>query len=213
MELVVAILVIAFLGSNALAGTISSTPAPVASGPGLGLVSVPAIVTVNINNDNQTGGGASDNNIVIPLKRFDSNNLIDIVFSLGSTDGTTEYKVTEFVDNNTGIPWSSYKMQLGTGTGAQFVPFTTGGLDFDAPGFDTPPSSGVFPVVATSPYELNYSGGLQGTGAQQHVFRLDIPDAGNTFTLRQIPTAIPEPGLLGLMCSVVLSAFAVRRAR
>jgi len=214
MDLTIAIVAIALLSSTALAGTISSLPAPVSSGPGLGLVSVPAIVTVNVNNDNQTGATpASDNNVVIPLKRFDSAGLIDIVFTLGSTYGTTEYKVTEFVDNNTGVPWSSYRMQLGTGTGAGFVPFTTGSLDFDAPGFDPPPSSTAFAAVATSPYQLTYSGGLQGAGAQQHVFRLDIPDAGNTFTLRQIPTPIPEPGILSLLGCLGLGVIAKRRVR
>ena len=89
---------------------------------------VPAIVTLNADNDNQIGGGATDNNIVIPLKRFDANDYIDIVFTTDFSQGTTEYKVTEFVDNNTGVAWSAYKMQLGTGTGATFVPFSAGTL-------------------------------------------------------------------------------------
>ena len=135
-------LVVASVGSTAAAATISSTIAPVASGPGLGLVIVPAIVTLNQNNDNQVGGEATDNNLVIPLKRFDANDYIDIVFTINSSDGTTEYKVTEFVDNNTGSPWSSYKMQLGSGVGPLFVAATSGGLDFDAPTYDAPPSLG-----------------------------------------------------------------------
>jgi hypothetical protein len=204
---------VVMVSSTTFAGMIVSIPAPAASGPGMGLVSVPAISTPNLNNDNQTGGGAADNNLVIPLKRFDANAFIDLVFSVSSTDGTTEYNVTEFVDNNTGVPWSSYKMQLGTGIGGSFIPFTSGSLDFDAPGFDSPPTSGSFPVVATSPYELTYTGGVQGTGAQQHVFRLDIPDALGSFTLRQIPTPVPEPGMFGLLGLLVVGAIAKRRVR
>src|SRR4051794_23492222 len=98
------------------AGVIAVSPAPVASGPGLGLVSVPAIVTANPNNDNQVGGGNDDNNIVIPLKRFDANDYIDLLFTTTPSRGSTEYKVTEFVDNNTGLNWSKYTMQLGFGT-------------------------------------------------------------------------------------------------
>src|SRR5215216_548315 len=117
------------------AGTIAATPAPVASGPGLGLVLVPAIITANSNNDNQIGtGGTNDNNIVIPLKRFDVNDYIDLVFTIDPSEGVTEYKVTEFVDNNTGVIWSAYTMQLGFGTGAGFTLSPVGdGLDFDFP--------------------------------------------------------------------------------
>ena len=106
-------LIVASFGSMAAAATISSSVAPVPSGPGLGLVIVPAIVTLNADNDNQIGGGATDNNIVIPLKRFDANDYIDIVFTTDFSQGTTEYKVTEFVDNNTGVAWSAYRMQIG----------------------------------------------------------------------------------------------------
>ena len=209
-------LIVASVGSTASAATISSTIAPVASGPGLGLVIVPAIVTLNANNDNQVGGGATDNNIVIPLKRFDANDYIDIVFTTDISQGTTEYKVTEFVDNNTGVAWSSYRMQLGTGTGGGFVPFSAGTLTFDAPNYDTPPTTtGGLTTIATSPYQLDFTGGIQGMGAQQYSFRLDIPDnfrgASAEFTLRQTPTAVPEPATAALMMLGAAAAFVVRR--
>ena len=208
-----------FVGLNTIidarAGVISSTTAPVASGPGLGLVVVPGIVTANPNNDNQVGGELTDNNLVIPLKRFDHNDYIDLVFAVTPSDGVTEYKVTEFVDNNTGIGWSSYKMQLGSGTGTSFVAATTGALDFDAPSYDAPPTSSALPAVTTSPYQLTFSGGSQGTGASTYTFRLDIPDLATTggpatFTLRQISTAVPEPGTLAI-AALGLIGLIVRR--
>jgi hypothetical protein len=214
MEFIVAAAMVAFLGSAASAGTIAASPAPVASGPGLGLVSVAAILSPNPNNDNQTGGGASDNDLVIALKRFDSNGPIDLVLTVTPSDGVTEYKVTEFVDNNSGVNWSSYKMQLGTGTGTSFVLSpSTDQLDFDAPNFDLPPTSGAFGTVAKSTDELVFSGGSQGSGAQQYTFRLDIPDLSqtSTFTLRQIPTAVPEPNTFALIGMVLCGLIARRR--
>ena len=41
------------------------------TGPGMGDVSVPVILTLNLDNDNQPGGGPLDNNITVPIKRFD----------------------------------------------------------------------------------------------------------------------------------------------
>jgi hypothetical protein len=211
-----------FFGLNftlvARAGVISSTTSPVASGPGLGLVIVPGIVTANPNNDNQVGGELTDNNLVIPLKRFDHNDYIDLLFTVTPSDGVTEYKVTEFVDNNTGINWSSYKMQLGSGTGTSFVAATSGALDFDAPSYDAAPSSPALPTVATSPFELTFSGGSQGTGASPYTFRLDVPDLARvggpaTFTLRQIPRPIPEPGTFAIAALGLIGLVARRWSR
>jgi hypothetical protein len=215
-QLMLLVTFVTYLGATASAAIISPTVAPVASGPGLGLVSVPAIFTPNPSNDNQAGGGAADNNVIIPLKRFDFNDYIDIVFATDLSTSTTEYKVTEFVDNNTGVGWSSYTMQLGTGTGANFAPFTSGALTFDAPNYDAPPTtSGPLTAIATSPYQLGFSGGVQTAGAQQYSFRLDIPNnfrAGSgEFTIRQLPTAVPEPATAGLLLIGAAGVYAARR--
>jgi len=133
---------VGFFVASALAGQIASVPAPTASGPGLGFVGIGAVVTTATNNDDSPGA-APDSNLVVPLKRFDSNGFIDIVFSVPSTDGVTEYQFSEFVDNNTGTNWNQYTMQLGFGTGAAFtqVGGLLDGLDFDQgpPGGNTPP--------------------------------------------------------------------------
>jgi hypothetical protein len=216
-----ALLVGAVSHSFALAGTIVDPPAPVISGPGLGFAQVLAIVTLNPNNDNQTGQTPlDDNDIIVPAKRFNTSDYIDIVFTVSDSDGVTEYQVREFVDNNTGVPWVNYTMQLGFGTGPGFVLSGAGdGLDFDAPNYDPPPSSATFSnVVAPDEDTLVFSGGLHGSGAQLYLVRIDVPDLSlgappfaGTFTLRQFPTPIPEPSAVALVGIALLGLAAARR--
>jgi hypothetical protein len=88
---------------NAMAlSQLASAQVEVQGSPGLGTVSVPAIVTVNPNNDNVPAAGVGDNNIFVPIKRFDHNGNIDIEFHVAPSQGVTEYSVFESVDNNTG---------------------------------------------------------------------------------------------------------------
>jgi len=201
-----------------LAGTIAVAPAPVASGPGLGTVAVPAIVTASPDNDNVPAAGAPDNNIFVPIKRFDHNGIIDIEFSVAPSNGVTEYQVFESVDNNTGLPWGLYTMQLGFGTGAAFVKSGAGdGLDFDAPTYDFPPTSSAMPIVGTPDEDtLVYSGGVHSSGAESYVFRLDVPNLPTVdfskFTLRQFPRPVPEPSTIALL-GLAIAGFAAYRSR
>jgi PEP-CTERM motif-containing protein len=219
MKLVAAVAAILLFRASAFGGTIQATPAPVASGPGLGFANVAAVVTVQANNDNVPSANGTDGNLVVPLKRFDSANFIDIEFTVLASDGTTEYKVSEFVDNNTGSAWSSYRMVLGFGTGANFIISPLGdGLDFDFPNYDTPPTSGAFPTVLTPDEDqLVFTGGLHGGGAQPYNFRIDVPDLIGRqipqFTLRQIPTANPIPEPSTLILASVAALGLVRRRR
>jgi hypothetical protein len=205
------------LGSTSFAGVILNTPAPVASGPGLGLASVSLISTLSPNNDNSPAPNPNDNNITVPIKRFDHVGFIDLVFAVAASSGVSEYKVSEFVDNNTGSPWTSYHMQLGFGTGAGFqLSPLNDGLDFDFPDYDTPPASAAFPFVATPDEDqLVFTGGVHSAGAQTYTFRIDVPDisgsAQPTFTLRQFPTAVPEPSMAALMIVGGLSVLARRK--
>lgn len=171
------------------------------TGPGVGLVSVPVVVTAIANNDNV---GLLNNNITVAVKRFDQLGYIDIQFEYVNSGGVTEYELFEAVDNNTGSPWSRYQMQLGHGVGNSFTPSLGGdGLDFDDPDLDPAPTSTAFTTVATAEDQLTFSGGLHAAGLQTYRVRIDVPDAatpgaGGTFTLRQIPTPIPEPATAAL---------------
>jgi len=216
-EFFAATALVALLSSAASAGTILPAPAPAISGPGLGFAQVVAVVTGAPNNDNVPAAGVADNNITVPFKRFDHPDYIDIVFTVAPSDGVTEYQVSEFVDNNTGLPWSRYNMVLGHGVGPGFVisPLNDG-LDFDFPNYDTPPASSAFATVLTPDEDrLIYTNGSHGAGAQTYALRIDVPDFAvtgglATFTLRQFPTAVPEPSVIAL-AAIGLLGFVGRR--
>jgi hypothetical protein len=189
------------------------------TGPGLGTVTVPAIITLSANNDNVPSPDRPDNNIFVPIKRFDHNGNIDIEFHVAPSQGVTEYQVFESVDNNTGVNWNQYNMSLGFGVGAAFIPSPAGdGLDFDSPGFDTPPTSSAFASVSLGEDNLTFMNGSQGTASETYKFRVDIPDlgagvagVGGTFTLRQTPIPVPEPSTLLLACLAMGGFVACRR--
>ncbi len=191
----------------AQAGTITGVGA--VTGTGLGFVAVPVIITPDEGSPDDTG------NIGIPIKRFDQTGYIDIEFFVRGSDpsGTTEYLLFESVDNNTGVDWSSYTMQLGQGLGAGFTQSDgTNGLTFDAPNYIPTPNSSVFAQVLTSPTRLDFYDGIQSTGSQIYQVWVDVPDGIQTFTLRQYPTPVPEPGTL-VLAAIAVGGFGLLKLR
>ena len=168
------------------------------------------------NNDNVVG--ASPNEVVVTQKDFFGvNGVADIVFTVIDSGGTTEYAFVEGVSNSSGIAWDQYRIELGFGEGSGFVASTPGdGLDFDTPDEDSPfdfsvffssPSlededtilaeGGIFPYLAftTPPF----------------LFSVDVPDGISSFTLRQIPIAVPEPASVAFLTLGAVAAVHRRR--
>ncbi len=172
----------------------------------------PVSPPVDPNNDNVVGD--SPNGILVTQKAFfDANGVADIVFSVTDSGGTTEYAFAEGVSNSTGLDFSQYRIELGFGEGALFVPSTSGdGLDFDAPDedstldfsafFSTPTLVGEDVILATGGLFPNLA-----FTTPPFIFSIDVPDGIDSFTLRQIPIAVPEPASMALLALGSIAAF------
>jgi len=173
------------------------------------IAGAPVVPPVDPNNDNVVG--ASPNGLFVTQKDFFGvNGVADIVFSVIDSGGTTEYAVAEGVSNSSGVDWSQYRIELGFGEGALFVPSTPGdGLDFDTPDEDSPFNFSAFFSSPSLPDEdtILAEGGLfpyLAFTTPLFQFSIDVPDGIDSFTLRQIPIAVPEPvsasliGVLGM---------------
>jgi hypothetical protein len=196
-------------------------------GPGAGTVG-PAGSNPAPNNDNTA---ALSPNAMSASFFFNSLQPVDIEFLVADSGGTTEYAFTDTFTNVNTLPWLGYRMELGFGTGANFVRVPVGaGLDFDTPTRDPQPTSSVYTDLDHQPNLIRWAGGtvnplVGGSGPPFGVmfrFSFDVPDglAGlhpqglNRFTLRQtaLTTAAPEPASTALL-GFGLAALAVRRRR
>lgn len=187
---------------SALAGTIP-TVGGVAGVSGGGTASVTGPFTPFPNN----APAATSANFAAIQKTFTSPTVpIDIVFNVTLSGGTTEYLIAEGIFNASGVPWNDFHVQLGFGTGANFVLANPSlGLSFDG---TPPPSSADLPITALTAQELGYSGGfIPNNSGMSLSFTIDVPDiAGRDgtyqFTMREYPSlASPEP------TSIVLAGF------
>ena len=158
------------------------------TGPGLGMAVF-------------TGSGTS----LIYQMTFESVAPIDAVVSLTGTGAATIQFSTfpipaDTVFNQTGVDWTDYHFELGTGSGTSFVPSTSS----DGLGFSGTPTSDVFKTLSQLQDSLSWSGAVVPTGGPgvNFAFSVDMPDGLNQFTVRELPsTAVPEAGTLLLVGS------------
>lgn len=154
-------------------------------------------------------------------KDFTGIGFSDIEFEVVDSGGVTEYAIVEGVLNNTGSDWASYHVQLGFGTGTDFVISpSSDGLDFDAPFYNSTISFDPTPYLSFPSYTASEDvidafgppGQLDFQYNEPFVFHIDVPDGITSFTLRQYPVAVPEPASVLLLAMLVLGGL-TRRAR
>lgn len=135
---------------------------------GIASVALDAVAPpVDPNNDDVAG--LSPNALLVTQKSYFAIGPVDIEFTVVPSGGVTEYTIREGVDNGTGVDWSSYRLELGFGVGADFVLSPSGdGLDFDSPDFNSSPDfSAFFTTVTESEDVLLATAGLSPTAASR----------------------------------------------
>lgn len=161
------------------------------------------------NNDN---AGAGNRNVIGAGKTFKTNDPIDHVFTVTNSDGTAEYFFSETVLNMTRVDWIDFHFRLGFGIGAAFMLSGPGdGLDFDTPNMDPKPTSSKFAILAHGANTIDWTKGRVANGTPvDFTFSIDVPDNANipsdfrtptgySFTLREQPSPVPEPGTVTLL--------------
>jgi hypothetical protein len=121
--------------------------------------------------------GVIDETAVVDLGPFDIELLID---------GNGEFAIDKSVLNDTGIAWTRFVLQLGTGVGAAFSPSTPGdGLRFDS-NLNNRDESGAFPNKVVEEDRIVFSGLLPPGATAQFVFFVQTDEIhDHLVTIRQ----------------------------
>ncbi len=197
--------------SVARAGVITAVTNP--SGPGcIGAPCAGNTATATLapavlpNNDDILDPGPSVNSIDV-TEYFTSINYLDVGFTVANSAGlpvppngvagVTEYFSSSIaVNNDTGVTWTDFHWTL---IPAVFFD----GLDFDYASISPDPFSSAFTSLVYMEDKLDFQGGtgVANNSAVFFTFSIDVPDGITSFTLRGVPTVVPEPASLLLLGS------------
>lgn len=147
-----------------------------------------------------------------------NNGPFDITFTL---DDDGQFAVDKTVLNDTGVAWSRFEMRLGTGSGASFVPSTTGDGLFFVAQLANQETTGAFPDVVVEEDRIVFSGFLAPGGTAHFVvFVSTAVNDEHTVTLRQsavrtVPIGAPllGPGALALLVGLLFVVGSLRALR
>jgi len=147
-----------------------------------------SVQTIPFDDPDALNGRATD--VIDETAKIDTGPF-DIAFTLSDSG---QLAVDKTVLNNTGVAWTRFEMQLGTDSGATFVPSTTGdGLSFVAE-LDNHEETGAFPNVIVEEDRVVFTGFLPPGGTARFVVFIDTNvDVEHTVTLRQIAAGATRP--------------------
>jgi hypothetical protein len=116
----------------------------------------------------------------------------DIELSVSRPGPESELAFDKSVFNNTGVAWNGFRLVLGKGTGANFVPSTAqDGLSF-VPQLNNRETTGAFPTAVVEEDTILFTGALGAGGTARFVVFVNTAAQGaQLITLRQI--ALPAP--------------------
>ncbi|MBI3782315.1 MAG: hypothetical protein HY270_02825 [Deltaproteobacteria bacterium] len=142
----------------------------------------------------------------------------DIAISLITDSTRGQFAVDKTVLNNTGVPWQSFEMVLGTGVGANFVLSTPGDGLYFVTTLDNRETTGAFPNADVQEDHILFSGMLlPGSAAHFIVFVGTTTNDEPVVTIRQLATSRTLAPLLNrwnlAVLAVLLCALAVYRFR
>jgi len=113
----------------------------------------------------------------------------DIAFSLTTHNNDGQFAIDKSVLNNTGVAWQRFEMDLGTGSGAKFVPSTTGDGLYFVSTLDNHEETGAFPSVLVEEDRIVFTGFLPPGGTARFVvFVGTTTNDEPTVTVRQMAT-------------------------
>jgi hypothetical protein len=201
-------------------GFLAATPAPagiIAASAG-DMIWYQPLTTPKPNNDNvRFSPNVSDYEVDYLTPPIQGVQMHDVQFRVANSGGVTEYSFWgDAYDPADGPIWIAYSLQLGFGTGDQFVPATLAGLDFDTPDRDSGTNfDGWTPRTWTDNY-LYWVVTMFPDSTPSAFHDIDVPDLGANvpdwartadggywFTVRSTAfsdfSASPEPASLALL--------------
>ena len=134
----------------------------------------------------------------------------DIAFSLSTHSDRGQFAIDKSVLNSTGVAWQKFEMDLGTGSGSNFVPSTTGDGLYFVTALNNREETGAFPSALVEEDRIVFTGFLPPGGTARFVvFVGTTTNDEPTVTVRQIATGVRQAPALDRWPLAVLAVLLI----